>query len=90
MIRLDRNSWDADTGPTTARESADRRLASRPWTRTADVLPQSTAGLLGIPQTAKLNYGQEDSMIQHDCHFIDGRWQPSIGTERIDVFNAAT
>ena len=29
-------------------------------------------------------------MIEHDAHYIDGRWQPSRGTERFDVVNAAT
>ena len=26
----------------------------------------------------------------NDAHYIDGRWQPSHGTERFDVVNAAT
>ena len=29
-------------------------------------------------------------MIEHDSHYIDGRWQPSHGTDRIEVANAAT
>ena len=29
-------------------------------------------------------------MVEHDAHYIDGRWQPSHGTERFDVVDAAT
>ncbi|MFF2085486.1 aldehyde dehydrogenase family protein [Nocardia sp. NPDC058176] len=29
-------------------------------------------------------------MIAHDSHYIDGRWQPSHGTDRIDVVDAAS
>lgn len=29
-------------------------------------------------------------MLEHNAHYIDGRWQPSHGTGRIEVVNAAT
>ena len=48
------------------------------------------ASLLDMPQAPKLIYRQENSMIEHSSHYINGRWQPSIGTERMDVVNAAT
>jgi aldehyde dehydrogenase (NAD+) len=46
--------------------------------------------LLDMPQSPKLIYRQENSMIEHSSHYINGRWQPSIGTEHMDVVNAAT
>ena len=29
-------------------------------------------------------------MIEHAAHYIGGQWQPSKGTEKIEVVNAAT
>lgn len=29
-------------------------------------------------------------MYKHECHYIDGRWTPSVGANRIDVINAST